>query len=495
MLVVYLSNRFIRVAEGEAPGGHVQIRHVYYTIDTRGCILNGIVTDEDGLTEIIQELWETNHLPKKDVYLVVDSSQFTVKVTEAPLQKPKKMLQFIGREFTDVERIENPVYGYFPMPGADRGRKKVQSIFAAMAPRQFVQEYLDVFTKLGITLNGIECADGAMIRMLGSIEGLENAACIIQFIDDNMLTNVLVVDGSYQYSSRKRLYADAGTVEFVEEIVWGVSSLRQFAKTQDIDEDITEVYVAGLEESDFQLYEEHTRQLNMGLKAVRFGDIAGQIDQKAQVTGIELAAGGFLKTNPRCNIMWQMRHDPEQEAQRRRKHRTMYPLIAVACVLGVLTGIAGGKYLYLSYELKNVKEYNNREDVLADCDAYDSLIIELRTVNGLYSNLSGLKKNVLQYPKVDGATQQIVTECAAGLVSAEISGYDSDSGIISFNTKAENVERIHQFIELLSDRPVFASVDYTGYTQDSKGQWTVKVNCLMADRQEESDESENNTEG
>ena len=113
MLVVYLSNRYIRVVDGEVSGSKVNVRAMYYSVDTRGCILNGTVMDVEGFTELIRDLWDSNHLPRKGVSLVIDSNQFTTKVTDVPLQKQKQMMQFVSREFTDVERTRIRCMGIF----------------------------------------------------------------------------------------------------------------------------------------------------------------------------------------------------------------------------------------------------------------------------------------------------------------------------------------------------------------------------------------------
>lgn len=76
---------------------------------------------------------------------MIDSNQFTTKVTDVPLQKQKQMMQFVSREFTDVERIEDPVYGYFPLPGQTDKKAKVQTVFATMAPRSYIQGYVELF--------------------------------------------------------------------------------------------------------------------------------------------------------------------------------------------------------------------------------------------------------------------------------------------------------------------------------------------------------------
>ena len=37
----------------------------------------------------------------------------------------------------------------------------------------------------------------------------------------------------------------------------------------------------------------------------------------------------------------------------------------------------------------------------------------------------------------------------------------------------------------LMEEKIFASVDYTGYSQNQDGDWSVKVNCTMAPVQQE----------
>ena len=165
MVVVYLSNRYIRVVEGDASGGKIHAKALYYTIDTRGCILNGTITDVDGFREMIKNLWETNNLPRKGVSLVIDSSQFTTKVVDAPPMKPKQMMEYISREFTDVERISNPVYGYFPLSGSDGKKENVKRTFTVVAPRVCVREYQEIFSGLGITISSVESVVGVDVRL------------------------------------------------------------------------------------------------------------------------------------------------------------------------------------------------------------------------------------------------------------------------------------------------------------------------------------------
>ena len=102
--------------------------------------------------------------------------------------------------------------------------------------------------------------------------------------------------------------------------------------------------------------------------------------------------------------------------------------------------------------------------------------------------MESLGDEIGEYPLVDSSVEAVITSCAEGLVSAEISSYDSTTGILSFNTSAGNVEQINRFIELLMEEEIFASVDYTGYSQNQDGDWSVNVNCTMAPVQGEAEE-------
>ena len=86
--------------------------------------------------------------------------------------------------------------------------------------------------------------------------------------------------------------------------------------------------------------------------------------------------------------------------------------------------------------------------------------------------------------------EAVVENCAVGLVTATIQSYSAQTGLLQMETKARDVSQINQFVNLLTKQEIFASVDYTGYNEDSDGIWTVNVNCIMAPEQIEEEETE-----
>lgn len=491
MLAVYLSNRYIRVAEGEAQTGKLKASSLYHTVDTRGCILNGTVVDPDGFLELIGNLWESNNLSKKGIHLIIDSNQFTTKVFDAPAQKYKQMIQYVSREFTDVGRIADPVYGYFPLKDK-KGNGGIKTIFAMMAPKAYIQGFRDLFEQLGISIASVECAMGTMLRFAQSIAKEEEGAEVVQFVDNMALINVLLVNGQYMYSSRNRLFSDPGTRGYAGEIAQAVSNILQFTKAQNIPQQVSQVQIAGLSEADFSAYTEGIAVVNQEIEVKQIDESQITVEKKAEgeqsVSGFALAISGLLKTDSKTNMMTQMTRDPEKEEKRRKQKKILIPVFLLAAVFFAVTGVLAGRTFGLYRQLQEAQEYNNRADVQKACQDYDALSKEVQITGLLSGNLSGLKECVLSYPRIDSATEQIVASCASGLVSAEISSYNSATGVLSFNTSAANVEQINQFIALLSQQDTFAVVDYTGYSQDLEGQWNVKVNCVMAGRLEAGEE-------
>lgn len=489
MLVVYLSNRYIRVVAGEKTGGKVRASGLYYSVDTQGCILNGSVMDEEGFLGIIKDLWESNGLARKGIHLVIDSTQFTSRVLDVPLQKPAQTMQFLSREFTDVGRISNPVYGYFPLPRQREHKAKAHTVFATVVSREFISGYQELFGKLGITVDSVECASGAMIRLLGILSQVNDANAIVQFVDDMTLVNVLLIEGRYEYSSHNRLFADPGTQAFCAEAARAAGNILQFAKAQKIPQKITTVYIAGISREEQEFYLQNISQIDPTLEVEELSGgtdvtITSVMGRDRTFSNFSLAVGGLIETDARTNIMSQMKVNARRTEERRRRNRRLIPAVTAGAILCVITAAFGAYTLLLSMELQKEQEYNNSPDVLAACSEYEALNQEISAIAGLSQSLTGLRQSVLAYPMVNSAVEETIAGCASGLVSAEISSYDSKSGVISFDTSAGNVEQINQFIRLLSEQDIFAAVDYTGYAQDAQGQWQVKVNCTMADRQE-----------
>lgn len=571
MIALHLSNRHIRIVDGTVSGQRVTVQAMYDEEDTRGCILNGIVMDVDAFSDLMRTIWEKYNLPRKDVHLVINSSQFTTKILELPKQSEKLLMQFISREFSDVERIEDPVYSYYllddktetrgsaaPMQPKARKEKsektkksfglklggkkaktepvpptqqppqqqmpweqpqaaqpaasvkaesvkkseKVQRVFAQVVSRQYVQNYIELFQNLGITIESVEGARVAMLRLL-EIAPLGNGMnSIIQMVDDITMLDVLVSDGRVEYCSRKRLFADRTTPSFAVEVARSLENILQFAQAHHLSESgINQVYISGLESEELSVYMDSVERINAAisvdpLQIENFVNITSRPNNGESFADFSIAIGGLLPTKSKTSLVSQVTQKPEASEKTKKRRKIVIPVCGLGIVLLGIGGFFGFRVMDLSRQVQSIKAYNERPEVIEAVSRYDTATAELQAISTLHGGLTGLKESILKYPLVNSETQEVLSRCASGLVTATISSYSSASGVITFQATANNEGQINQFIALLKKEKIFGDVNYTGYIQDATQQWNVKVSVTMAGRQqEEQNDAEVNGEG
>lgn len=572
MIALHLSNRHIRIVDGTVSGQRVTVQAMYDEEDTRGCILNGIVMDVDAFSDLMRTIWEKYNLPRKDVHLVINSSQFTTKILELPKQSEKLLMQFISREFSDVERIEDPVYSYYllddktetrgsaaPMQPKARKEKsektkksfglklggkkqktnrfrpptqqplqqqmpweqpqaaqpaasvkaesekkseKVQRVFAQVVSRQYVQNYIELFQNLGITIESVEGARMAMLRLL-EIAPLGNGMnSIIQMVDDITMLDVLVSDGRVEYCSRKRLFADRTTPSFAVEVARSLENILQFAQAHHLSESgINQVYISGLESEELSVYMDSVERINAAisvdpLQIENFVNITSRPNNGESFADFSVAIGGLLPTKSKTSLVSQVTQKPEASEKTKKRRKIVIPVCGLGIVLLGIGGFFGFRVMDLSRQVQSIKAYNERPEVIEAVSRYDTATAELQAISTLHGGLTGLKESILKYPLVNSETQEVLSRCASGLVTATISSYSSASGVITFQATANNEGQINQFIALLKKEKIFGDVNYTGYIQDATQQWNVKVSVTMAGRQqEEQNDAEVNGEG
>ncbi len=109
-------------------------------------MLNGVITDPGALGDAIKSFWSLNHLPNKDIDLVVNSPQIMVRVPELPLLSDAKTMAYLQREY--VEREEEQILGYYRI--SINKKAKTAKVCAEIAEEEFLSSYLQVFAEAGV---------------------------------------------------------------------------------------------------------------------------------------------------------------------------------------------------------------------------------------------------------------------------------------------------------------------------------------------------------
>lgn len=482
--VVYLSNNSIKVLTGEQKKNGVQVDNIYLTLAPEGSIINGIVTDQEEFLSHLKEFWEMNRLPKKGISLVINSSQFVNRTMELPEMSDKEILNYISREFSDVERTKNPVYNFFVLSKDER--KKSSKIFATMVEKSFLDEHIQMFSALGISISSIDSANGCAIRILQQLPKVQKGACIVQLLDDMNMTNFLFIDGVYEYSSRSRIFNDRGTFGFGAEVARSVSNLLQFAQAQHFKERITNVYLGGIFDDELSFCEQSILEVSQTL-SVSILDGTGTVFLKESLDGYKkfsncvYAVGGLISLKKQLDLYTQYLRDPEKEHKKKETLKAITPIIVLFSIAVVISIGLGVRYTVLKGRLDKLDAYNTNTSIVDAGQEYDSLQEKESTLEKKVDKINEINENIKSYPIANSKVIKVLEKCASSYADIEVTSFEAETGILQVLTTASDVDKIHQYVLALRNEEIFKDVEYTGYNylEDSKV-YQINVICYLS---------------
>ena len=480
--VIYISNKQIQIIAAKGAGMISKPAAAYRLPSPEGSVINGIVMDPDALIAFFKEFFAQSKLSMKDVYLVVNSSKIAGKRIEMPAMNPKKTLDFVSREFNDIDREEVvPVFAYTTLT-AEKG-SKVKRVYAETVDADFIKDYIDIFNEIGVTLKGIYSSEGTMIKMIEQTAGKRGRTFVVQIADDNILTNVLWVDGSFYYYSSQRCFSDPGTGEYMEECVRSLSQLTQFMKANQVESPIENIYVGGMENLDLNTYQILTQSSRIEANVEYFDcGLSSKVGQQFDLTTVLPALAGLFGQEKTSNMLanYSVRKSDKQVDAFWKKSFIL--IGSVAFVMIVLTAVAIFAKLSTSRKLDEVKEYNESPAVQMQLASYDFAVQTIAKESDRYASYKNIKNAVETYPIFNDSLIYPIEQCAAGYATIEITSFDAVAGILSFTANSKKVDDINKFVARLQGEPIFSSVSYTGYSLNSTDNtWDIHVSCTLAE--------------
>lgn len=483
--VIYLSNQDVRVVVGKGKGSQASVSRVCRAQAPEGSIINGLVTNEEAFDAFFREFWSDNQLPKKGVTLVLGSAQAVTRLLHVPKMSHKKMMEYLPREFAEVERTKDPVYSYALMSKAGAMRH----VLATMIDRSFLEPHMERFRAMGIRLESIVMATMAEILALNHLSYLRDKTCVIQTLDGMSLLNVLYVNGEYYQFSRSRVFGERGTMAFGVECARTISNQQQFLKTQQIEDVITHIYLGGeFEEEDVEVCKDSIFQMDGSLEVETiYEEAEGRIRfrPEQEVSGFghfATAIGGLLVSRDQSNLLYQYRRNPERMKRRRELIRLLAPLAAVSFLLGAVAAAQAFIWFSRVDTVNEQYQYLENPAVISMAAEYDQLAAE----NGMLDTRIGIirktQENLDTYPVYATYVKDAIQGCAAGVAAADITSFDASQGRVTVEASAGDADLIHQFVERLEARAdLFGSVFYDGFNFDERsGSWKSSVVCYLA---------------
>lgn len=479
---VFFSNQIIQIAIGKR-GAKGTLQAVYTTIAPEGSIINGIIMDSESLCQHLKSFWAANNLPKKDAYLVVNSNKIAGKSISAPNLNQKKTLSFITREFSDMQREGDDNTLAFIHIG-DEKKTRVHKLYAEMAPKEQLREFLQIFADMGISLKGIISGEGSIIGYAQKNIVKKCKTFVLQIVNGNLVSNVLFVDGEYKYYNSIRCFNEPGTEAYLDDIARSLNQLEQFMNAQKLSANVDKVYVAGTVKDDISQYSQIVRD-HGNTAPVELFDPAistdARLNHDAQ-TSLYAVSGLYDQGRDSNFLTYFSIKDDKDSLVDPTTQRRIITVIAVFGVMAVLFGISLTLRLIREGHYNDLRDYNKSPMVVMQAKEYDAAVERRDSMINKYNSINTVVETIESYPLGSESIIKVIEDTARGYAEIEILSFDADQGKITFSAKAENVNDIYKYIDELLNEEIFMKVDHTGYTyNDTTGLYDIHVDCTLAE--------------
>ena len=194
---IYLNNQQVQIVVGTR--GRKGVYQNSYVLDApEGSIINGIVTDTNAFVQFLKETWGRYKLSKSDVHLVVGGNKIHGRNVEVPMLSASKTTEYLNRELSDMGKEGSDyVVCYNALSG--KSGKKLRNFYVEMAESDLIKDYVDLFKEAGITLKSLVSAEGNILSLIDKTVNGYFKTFILQIMNGNIVTNILWVDGSFNY--------------------------------------------------------------------------------------------------------------------------------------------------------------------------------------------------------------------------------------------------------------------------------------------------------
>ena len=481
-VTVYLSNTNIEVLTGSGSEKGVSVRKLYSMEVPEGSVLNGVITDGPSLIDAIKQFWSVNRLPVKGINLVVNSPQIMVRVPDIPTLSDSKTHSYLKREY--LERPEEQILGFFRI--SDDKKAKLSKVCAEIADTEFIKSYLQVFEEAGVQLSDIFSGVGSAINLFRHAGFAKDENCVVLIRDGMTVTAIFFVKGEYYYSTTTRVFSNPGTIEFAGEIAKVINQIDQFSRSQKLEDPISTIYLAGMEPGDESLC---SRAISDTLQnPVVVGTLMSLKGVNVSSTGRALETmlypvAGLMVRSGHVNILRSIKKEKTPEQIKKEKFVKHYvPYLITALIMVAITiymmALSRSKTKYLN----ELIAYNTDTDNKFGALDYDVAAERVAILSQHYGGLKVLEKNLNSYPVAVSEVLSVIRQDAAGVGQVEFTGYNGDTGELSFTTSFSDVKLLNEFISRLKKEEILTKVDYKGYTETGQQDtWTAILSCVLSE--------------
>lgn len=269
---VYVANDSVRVMSGRIANGKISISQCALMPLSEGAILNGVLLNAGQIQTVLSNIFDTYHLAKHGVRLVVDGQNVNTRILKLPLMQPKKLMPVIEGEFQDL-LSDNSLIDYSIInPKNDEGNA---TILAVQTQRDFIQSYVNLFGEIKVELECIDIAANSVMKLMKHLKSNAGRTYALMVLDHNSLVQFLFVDNEFIMTRRSRILSDLGTTAFDDELFKNINTMIQFNKSQRTGRDITDIFLCGMPPAIQKKFPQYTDAF--GVQVASFPQITNEI--------------------------------------------------------------------------------------------------------------------------------------------------------------------------------------------------------------------------
>ena len=477
---IYLNNLQVQIVNGTF-GKKGKFQNSIIADAPDGSIINGIVMDQDSFVQFLNRVWAEYNLSKKDVHLVVNSNKIPGRLIDVPALNVNKTRQFISRELADMQRDdEESVICYSEVSGTGKGGK-MRKLYAEIVGNSLVKDYIDIFSAAGITLKSIVSAEGSIIGLLDQTVAKQYKTFVLQIINGNIVSNILWVDGVFNYFNSTRLFNDIGSDAYYTDCARSLSNLSQFMVAHKIEHEIERVVIAGTPKSDISFYGQYVDQQGINAPVeLLYQGLGDTPQQNFEAQQAIFAVSGLFDVGKEGNFI--ARYN-SKASDKKIDPQLLKGIIIVGASLGAMVLIfLISLFMRLSRQkvYDDLIEYNEDPNIVAQVNLFDAMSLRRDALAAQSNSISNVLATIETYPILNDDVIQKLKDTAKGYAEIEIGSFDAENGLVNVTAKADDVELINQYIDRLEEQDMFSSVRYSGYNMTQDGTWSINVVCTFA---------------
>lgn len=420
-------------------------------------------------------LWLKREWNVDQVRLVLPAGMCSARVLTVPSGSGKQFSKLAKREV--AERFRNEIADYTLIYEEKKGQA---DLCAGGAEQETLERFVEMCRKFEISVKSVTVPMEGYLNVLRRMDSYWKQTAIFLFFEESSMTSVLCQNGRYLYSSRSRLFSEAGTLDFGTEIVRSISGILQFYSGTKREQPITNVYYAGCPESDFEVS-------NEGIEALNLHVFPMEPDLQSSMPGLEAdvdwldCIGALMrgsKKEKRMNLLlaseeWNKK---EGKSQGIVKHILWPSLLLLTCLLAF--GVVSVLNLMVNRSIRAKEQWLESSQIQEKYAHFQELDAELSRAYGAIASVEQMEQNLVTYPEFSSRVMQRIQAVGGGQMRLFVSDFDAASGVLIFDASSKEIIDVPSYILQLQETGLFDTVNYTGYVLEEDW-YTLSLSCVM----------------